>query len=257
MVQPTKKELQPVGSRKLRLCHISDTHGHHRDLIIPECDVLIHSGDLSMMGERKTVEDFFEWMNSLNQCKYKCFVAGNHDVTFDPQRGGNDGAKPGWLISLINKFTEHHNSYNNFYLENTACEIEGIKFWGSPTSAWFHGQNWAFNVREPEAEALYSTIPLGTDVLITHGPAFTYGDWCINCACYVGDHKLNYHVQRVKPLLHLFGHIHESYGHQGSPFGTTFFNGCNCTLQYQVGNKPWLIDADFENKEVEVLNERA
>jgi hypothetical protein len=60
----------------------------------------------------------------------------------------------------------------------------------------------------------------------------------------------------VKPLIHLFGHIHESYGYQATSFGTTFFNGSNCTLQYRIGNKPWLIDADFDNKEVEVLNER-
>lgn len=255
MVQQTESKLQTMGSRRLRLCHISDTHGHHRDLNIPKCDVLVHSGDFSMIGGKKEVEDFFEWVVSLSQCKYKCIVAGNHDLSFDPLRGGNMGTKPEWLSDLLFEFTAKLDN-GNYYLENNSCEIEGVKFWGSPTSSWFHGDRWAFNVREPEAHKLYSTIPLGVDVLITHGPAYTYGDWCVNCACYVGDHALEYHVKRVKPLIHLFGHIHESYGYQKTSFGTTFFNGCNCNLRYSIENKPWLIDADFDNKEVEVLNER-
>jgi predicted phosphodiesterase len=46
----------------MKLVHISDTHGakHHTKLIIPECDVLIHSGDL---GGRTTL---FELTNQTH-----------------------------------------------------------------------------------------------------------------------------------------------------------------------------------------------
>lgn len=215
-----------------------------------------------MLGQRNEVERFFKWFGRQSQATYKIFCAGNHDLSFDPQRGGNSGEKPDWLLDLLDEFEapsylgDKEYPSNNYYLENTSCEIWGVKFWGSPTSSWFHGDRWAFNVREPEAEALYSTIPEGTDVLITHGPAFAYGDWCLNCACYVGDHVLTKHVKRVKPLLHLFGHIHESYGYYPTSWDTYFFNGCNCALDYRIHNEPWLIEADFDEKEIKVLNER-
>lgn len=244
-------QIKEVSSRRLKICHISDTHGKHKQLEIPECDVLICSGDISMMGYKHEVESFMQWIGRQSNATFKLFIAGNHDLTFDPQRGGNTGTKPDWLLDLLHE----KQVYNNvFYLENQSFEIEGVKFWSSPTSAWFHGEHWAFNVRQPEADALYSTIPLGTDIVITHGPAYLYGDWCLNCACYVGDHTLDYHVRRVKPLLHFFGHIHESYGHGKTPHGTHWFNGCNCGLDYEIHNEPWLMDVDFDNKTVEILN---
>jgi Icc-related predicted phosphoesterase len=236
--------------RKLKICHFSDTHGKHKYVKIPECDVLICSGDISMLGQKNELESFFRWFKLQSNCTHKILIAGNHDLTFDPQRGGNNGTKPGWLISLI----EQAKKYNIIYLENESCEIEGVKFWGSPTSAWFHGDYWCFNVNPEDSERIYSTIPLGTDVVITHGPAFSYKDWCRDVDRSVGDKVLDNHLQRVKPLLHLFGHIHESYGAEKGHQGTYYFNGSVCDLSYIVNNKPWLIEADFDNKEVEVLN---
>jgi Icc-related predicted phosphoesterase len=243
--------------RKLKICHISDPHGKHKKLVIPECDVLICSGDISMLGQKHEVESFLAWFKRQVMATYKILVVGNHDLTFDIHRGGNNGIhKPEWLIDMLWDFAFEGDikSIRNFYLENSSCEIEGVKFWGSPTSAWFHGDYWAFNVREPEAEDLYSTIPLGTDVVITHGPSFGFGDWCINVMHGVGSSTLGHHIRRVKPLLHLFGHIHESYGYERAAFGTYFFNGCNCDLDYEIHNEPWLIDVDFDEKEVTVLN---
>lgn len=248
-------QIKPASSRKLKICHFSDTHEYHDYVTIPECDIAICSGDISMIGERRAVEKFFKWYARQSNATYKILVAGNHDLCFDPQRGGNSGQKPEWLRELLYDFeltVEGH--MNNHYLENDSCEIMGVKIWGSPTSNWFGGDRWAFNVREPEAEELYSTIPLGTDIVITHGPAYTYGDWAINCACYVGDHKLAYHLKRVNPLLHLFGHIHESYGHYPTSMGINFFNGCICDLSYKPKREPWLLEVDFDEKEIEILN---
>jgi predicted phosphohydrolase len=242
---PTK----PVSSRRLKICHISDPHGKHKQLTIPECDVLICSGDISMLGQKHEVQSFFAWFNRQIQATYKILVAGNHDISFDPEKNP-DGLKPAWLNQALFEFKQ---GPNNFYLENQSCEIWGVKFWGSPTSAWFHGERWAFNVREPEAEALYSTIPLGTDVVITHGPSWSNGDWCINCACYVGDRTLTKELYRVQPLIHLFGHIHESYGHTRVK-NTHFFNGSSVQLDYETINEPWLLDVDFDEKEVNILN---
>ena len=54
-------------------------------------------------------------------------------------------------------------------------------------------------------------IPLDTDVLITHGPPFGILDRCYDDQR-VGCEELLKAVKRVKPKLHVFGHIHENYG---------------------------------------------
>lgn len=75
-------------------------------------------------------------------------------------------------------------------------------------------RNWAFNL--PRGEALASKwgqIPAGVQILITHGPPAGIGDWSGNgeperegCADLLAA------VGRVRPLLHLFGHIHQDGG---------------------------------------------
>lgn len=38
----------------LTLVAIADTHGFHRDLTIPEGDILIHAGDLTQQGTSRS-----------------------------------------------------------------------------------------------------------------------------------------------------------------------------------------------------------
>lgn len=69
---------------------------------------------------------------------------------------------------------------------------------------------WAYNVTrgEPMLEK-WNMIPDNTDILITHGPALGYGDLCssqLRAGC---SELLSTIQQRVKPLVHVFGHIHE------------------------------------------------
>ena len=121
-------------------------------------------------------------------------VAGNHDFTLqDHQALARRGP---WR-----------------YLQDSGITIDGVKFWGSPWQPWFGG--WAFNAPEfdPAEEFLeekFSQIPGDTDVLITHGPPLGILDRVWNRHC--GSKALNKHVQRVMPKLHVFGHIHHSFG---------------------------------------------
>ena len=86
----------------------------------------------------------------------------------------------------------------------------GLRIWGSPWQPWFH--DWAFNLRRgPEIDAKWKRIPEGIDVLVTHGPPAGFGDRCHDGEL-VGCADLLRHVDRVKPRLHLFGHIHEDRG---------------------------------------------
>ena len=63
----------------MRLVAISDTHGGHRRVNLPAGDVLVHSGDLTLDGERSVTLDFVDWFSD-QPFKHKIFIAGNHDA---------------------------------------------------------------------------------------------------------------------------------------------------------------------------------
>ena len=69
----------------MKIWHISDTHGYHDLLEIPEgIDMVIHSGDCSNprdpYNNEPEVRGFIDWFSSLD-IKYKVYVAGNHDTS--------------------------------------------------------------------------------------------------------------------------------------------------------------------------------
>ncbi|OIP44152.1 MAG: metallophosphoesterase [Deltaproteobacteria bacterium CG2_30_63_29] len=190
----------------MRLVLISDTHGYHEDLALPDGDVLIHAGDLSSMGQPEEIARFGEWLGRQPH-RHKVVVAGNHDWGFqrEPQRARE-------LLGDCH------------YLLDSACAIEGFHFWGAPWQPWF--LSWAFNLqRGPELAAKWALIPRNTDVLVTHGPPFgildrTHSHQDAGCA------DLLARVQVVKPRLHVFGHIHEARG--TIQVGETIFVNASC-----------------------------
>ena len=66
-------------------------------------------------------------------------------------------------------------------------------------------------------------------------------------------HELERALERIRPRLHVFGHIHESYGtHRES--GVLSINACNCDPRYRPVNPPVVVDWDGD--EVHVLGAR-
>jgi len=57
---------------------LSDTHGRHRDVDVPDGDLLIHAGDFTFFGNRDDAVDFNDWLGGLPH-PHKVVVAGNHD----------------------------------------------------------------------------------------------------------------------------------------------------------------------------------
>jgi predicted phosphohydrolase len=66
----------------MKIIFVSDTHGKHHQIELPEGDMIIHSGDISSRGRVNEVEEFLAWFTSLDY-KYKVFIAGNHDFYFE------------------------------------------------------------------------------------------------------------------------------------------------------------------------------
>lgn len=200
---------------------ISDTHGSHDDLTakLNGGFILIHAGDVSCMGHRKEIKGFIKWFSALPY-EHKIFIAGNHDFGFE----------------------KYDADYFKFpqgvhYLQDSMIEIEGLKIYGSPYSPRFY--DWAFMESRGEKIAqIWSKIPEGIDILVTHGPPRGVLDTNKNdedCGC----DDLLARVEIIKPKVHVFGHIHEGWGSMhSSQRGITFINASNLDENYECVNEP-------------------
>ena len=202
---------------------ISDTHGQHQALEVPPGDILVHAGDITNMGELEGVAVFNEWIGSLPH-PHKIVIAGNHDFCFERNREASE--------RLLTNCT---------YLHDAAATVMGIRFWGSPWQPWFF--NWAFNLqRGEEIRQKWDLIPDDTDVLITHGPTYGHGDRTQSGEL-VGCRDLLEVIERIRPKLHVFGHIHEGYGVSSNDH-TTMVNASNCDFSYAPVNPPVIFEYD-------------
>jgi hypothetical protein len=248
---------------KKKITHISDTHNKHKQLndLLPGGDILIHSGDISSLGRKHEVEGFIKWFNGIDNYTHKIFIAGNHDMTFDREKLLRDklahfegrteydtecaDGKPDWLKELL----AVELNPGVWYLENSDVIIDGLKIWGSPITPSF-GYGWAFNKdRGYNINEVWNTIPMDTDIVITHGPIYGYCDRTSRGGLNVGCADLYHRLNEVKPQLHFSGHIHEAYGYRHTDWGYAF-NGCNCDLSYLVNNKPMTFEYDFLKRDI-------
>ena len=206
----------------MRIVFLSDTHGKHKQVTVPEGDLLIHAGDISGRGQKWQVREFMEWFEKQPH-RYKVMIAGNHDFLAEKE--------PEVFRSMVPE--------NVIYLEHESVEIEGLKIFGSPYTPWFY--DWAFNVRRGEPlAACWSAIPEGTDILVTHGPPFGILDE-VDSGENVGCEELLKKVQEIKPVIHVFGHIHEGRG-EALLHGVHYINASNLNLKYEAVHAPIVVE---------------
>lgn len=208
----------------MKIVAIADTHNQQQWLELPQGDVLVVAGDMTLEGRDYEVEAFGKWI--LEQpFKHKVVIAGNHDFLF--QR------KPKIARLMVQRDDNIH------YLQDSEVTIEGVKFYGTPWQPWFY--DWAFNVPRGQLKPYWDKIPNDTDVLITHGPPMGILDQAKPYGDNLGCGELIEAVLRVKPKVNIFGHIHGGYGYK-SFNGTEFFNASVVDESYRLANKPWEIE---------------
>jgi len=183
----------------MNIWHISDTHSYHNLLNIPNnIDIVIHSGDATnykdVYKNEPEFQNFLCWYSKL-PIKYKIFVAGNHDSTVEKN-----------LFNIKKQMKDQ----NIIYLENSDVTIEGIKIWGSPNTPTFG--NWSFMRARHNLNKVWENIPLDTNIVVCHGPPKGILDlsedrlgYLEYCGCNAFRKQI---INRVKPKLCLFGHIH-------------------------------------------------
>lgn len=217
---------------KTHIVTISDTHGLHREIDIPEGDIIIHAGDFSNIGTKQGIEDFVDWYGSLPH-SWKILIAGNHDKGTDPDRTEKCYKYlDGYFITLcaLRGIVILNDSDYTIDTDNG----ESIKIWGSPVQPTF-GYGWAWNRnRGADIQKHWDKIPNDADIVVTHGPAFGYGDRVIYGNKRVGCDDLLKALVRAKPKMHIFGHIHGDRGvFMDTTNSTTFVNTSSLTLQYR------------------------
>ena len=207
---------------RLRLVLLSDTHGRHDDLDVPDGDILVHAGDFTKSGTEREVASFGAFLKRMPHAA-KCIVAGNHDFLFERQ-------------------PERAREYlgDVHYLFDSGASVHGLEVWGSPWQPWFH--DWAFNLpRGPKLAERWAMVPSGLDLLITHSPPAGVLDRTFRGER-VGCEDLSAALERIAPKLHVFGHIHEDRGAHIGPDGRLSLNACNLNLRYQPVHAPMVVD---------------
>lgn len=204
----------------MKIACIADTHGYLPEEI-PECDVLVIAGDICPVTDHsieyqlnwlRTV--FKPWMHELR------FGDGPTQVFYTP--GNHD-----WCFEVHPHLSDVEAGAGTLLLGSSGKVVDPsrgdpiLNVYGYPWTPAFCG--WAFNSNTNSSRRHAEAIPEDTDVLITHGPPLTIldvpGGQSEHCGCkYLRDR-----VRSVRPKLHVFGHIHGSYG-QTVIDGTTFVN---------------------------------
>lgn len=189
----------PTSNGACRVCIIADTHEEHTSVIgIPECDVLIHAGDIlleSRVISRKSAirkyQHFNEWLGTLQaRCGQILVIGGNHDFHLEDM--GHDAAQ-----ALLN---------NALLLSNTVVELSQesrkrpLTLFGCSASrgasdnrAWQSTECLQESAAAWNESAFSSADSKAPDILVTHSMI---------------PHLLTHN----RPRMYVYGHIHAQYG---------------------------------------------
>ncbi|KAL1977814.1 hypothetical protein VTN31DRAFT_673 [Thermomyces dupontii] len=225
----------PPHRTSIRVVCISDTHTL-RWQDVPDGDLLVHAGDLSNDGSVREIQSTVDWLKSLPH-RYKVVVSGNHDSYFDVRSRREEDRDHDHSLGTVSASTASIRSVtldddpglgridwgdDVHYLQHSSVSLtfpgsgpgessRTLNIYGAPQipEAMPLGPEHAFTY-PPEQDAWSGTIPIETDVLVTHTPPFAHRDLGPNFG--VGCPFLLSEVWRVRPVLHIFGHVHAAYG---------------------------------------------
>jgi Icc-related predicted phosphoesterase len=172
--------------------------------------------------------NFNDWLGQLPH-KHKVVIAGNHEV-------------------CKNTINIRDTLKNAIYLESETVVVEGVKIHGAPhhrQRGFLYKAN-AFGLPDVEIKAKWEEIPDDVDILMTHIPP--YGILDEEDDGHVGCPSLYDAVQKKKPALHCFGHVHGQRGcatvGADTSDGTVYCNAA--TLRNRGMNAPVVVDFDFK-----------
>ncbi|MGC4017104.1 MAG: metallophosphatase domain-containing protein [Luteolibacter sp.] len=207
----------------MRICLIADTHGKHDELPLPEADLLIHCGDMCDWGDPRPdpLGEMDDWFNAAPAREVIC-IAGNHDRLLEHRPLG---AAPPFRHAT--------------YLEDSGTTVGGLQIHGAPWCPNLPG--FAFYATSAELADHWRKIPTGVDILITHTPPFGILDTPSRSLTHLGCPILLEELKRIRPRLHVFGHVHAAYGRK--QIGDTLFvNAASFPTGGHQPRPPWVVE---------------
>lgn len=175
-------------------------------------------------------------------------ISGNHDITLDAAFYAEHGTKfhgqhledPRECIEVVTTaspsivFLRHQSALihlNRPDGPNTVFKVFGSPFSQSPGT-------WAYGYESTHAAALWEQIPLDADLVVTHTPPHSHCD--SRAVGAVGCKALRQALSRVRPLLAVCGHVHESRGFERvrwSQSSTSSSSSANKELEESDGDQ--------------------
>ena len=223
---PSYRPLLPFTPTRppIRITCISDTHTKIPPKSLPAGDLLIHAGDLTNTGTRSEIQRTLDWLKTLQKpwpgssdgFRHIVVIAGNHDSYFDERSRSNyDKAQKsrqqhgGQLALDFGKI--HYLQHSSVTLHFPGDPLRKLKVYGAPQIPKCGGKEFAFQYARGN-DAWSGTVPDDVDVLVTHNPPKWHLD--VPEAGGLGcEHELK-EVWRVKPTVHVFGHVHSGHGRE-------------------------------------------
>ncbi|KAF2470683.1 Metallo-dependent phosphatase [Lindgomyces ingoldianus] len=234
-------------SIRTRFLIISDTHGATLSpstpnnvrfrQSLPKADVLLHCGDLTMVGHLHEYQTTLGMLADID-AELKLVIAGNHDISLDdrfyrrrgqsmhrlkepddtiPQKAralwmGEEAKRRGimYLEEGVHQFKLRNGARLNVYASPYQPEFCA---WAFP---YFRNED-RFNLPHQAAPGatFIAENPVpdfpAIDVMMTHGPPYGCLDKTSRGEAVGCDHLLRA-TRRCRPRLHCFGHIHEAWG---------------------------------------------
>ncbi|KAH7406069.1 Metallo-dependent phosphatase-like protein [Phaeosphaeria sp. MPI-PUGE-AT-0046c] len=227
-------ETEIVPYKRVRFLIMSDTHSGELPSNLPDCDVLLHCGDLTDDGSPRSIAEALQGLSKV-KAELRLVIAGNHDIALDKQYYlAEDSLETdvGTAHALISPEAKSMASKSGviFLSEGTyrftLSSGATFRIYASPQTLTHGASAFQYQTNEDRFNCTASTpvwaknvgtessiIPSDVDIVMTHGPMKYILDTTADGQS-AGCEHLRRAIERVKPKLHCFGHIHTGYGAQ-------------------------------------------
>ncbi|KAF2819898.1 hypothetical protein CC86DRAFT_361303 [Ophiobolus disseminans] len=224
----------PTISNKVRFLVLSDTHECEMPSTMPECDVLLHCGDITEDGSPESISEALLALGKI-KAELRLIIAGNLEISLDKKYHCAEGGAAEVVEKaqdLVSKeLTSKASECGITFLEegtHTFTLSSGVTFriYTSPFTPAYGASGFQYPTNEDRCNPAKitpawaqnvgtetSTIPDNVDIVMTHGPPKYILDSTSNGHS-AGCEHLRRAIERVKPKLHCFGHVHAGYGAQ-------------------------------------------
>lgn len=193
----------------MKVCALSDLHGNLPK--IEPCELVLICGDLVSLEAQMSFDkckswyenEFTNWVDNL-PCEKVLFIPGNHECGVE----GNETTYKRMFPHYSKATILFNESYG--YLDR---EGNDYTIFGSPYCKIFG--NWAYMRDDEGLRRLYSKIPIGIDILITHDAPYGCSDVCLQNLKWVpkdhlGNEPLRDCIIEKRPKYVFHGHLHTS-----------------------------------------------